>query len=317
MKTEPNSGGGNRWREREEGTNNQRGNGTATTKPAEQSRLRELVAKMARLRLIREEPSIPQTGPVAGVRPSLIVHLLTKYHTLAGVHLRQLCYFHLTPGSQLKCYYRETKRLVDQGFIMREWQAEREDNVYWLGEWGRMLAEINGKRLRGDRRLLWGHDLLVADFMSWVISGARRSGGVAEWLGEYEVNLSPELRPDARGIIRISGRELRFYLEADTGTEAENVFAQKYDKYHRYLKSTAGAGAGSVVLAITKGKQERLSRMIMSLRERQRVVGAGVTWLLTTEELMKQTDSASGPGPTFERIWYDLEAQARRPVWPV
>jgi hypothetical protein len=288
---------------------------TATTTTFDKTKLRELVAKMARLKLVREELTIPKAGAGAGIRPSLIVQMVARYNTLAGEHLRRLCYFHLTPGSALKCYYRETKRLVDEGFIAREWRSDRGDNVYWLGQWGRALETINGRRLRGDRRLLWGHDLLVADFMTWAMVGARRSGGMAEWLGEYEARLAPEPRPDATGIISTSGRELHYWLEADTGTEAENVFAEKYDKYHRYHRSIAGAGAGNVVLVVTKGKQERLARMIACLGERRQQLGAGVSWLLTTEELMGQVDNQASSGPAFERIWYDLEAQSRRAVW--
>lgn len=285
----------------------------------DQVTMKELVTRMAKLGIVREELALPRTGAGAGLRLSLVVQMVARYNTLSGEHLRRLCYCHLTPGSALKCYYREVKRLMDEGWLEREWQEERRDNVYWLGKWGRALETLNGKRVRGDRRLLWGHDLLIADFMTLVMVGARRSGGGAEWVAEYEGQLTAELRPDAGGRISMGGRELSFMLEADTGSEAENVFAQKYDKYHRYYleikRSGPGPGPGMTVLVVTKGKQERLARMIAAVRERRVAVGMGCDWLFTTEELMTRAVGEDSPGPTFERIWYDLQAQARRAVW--
>jgi len=253
-------------------------------------------------------------------RYSTIVHLVTHYHALCGWHLMQLVYWPLRLDSRIRLYQAETKRLVDEGWLVRERIPQRGDVAYSPGIWGRTLALANGKRLT-NRRILLGHDLLTADFMTESHRRAREMGGCARWESEAQARLTDQLRPDAILMLEIGEARLEGFIEADTGSEELGVIAQKYDKYLDYYergdwRERFQRDTFPVTIMVTKGGWERLAGMRAALMSRMSATATSLLFFLTTErELYHLISAPHSPGPVHEPIWWVANEEGNREIW--
>ncbi len=299
----------------------------ANPKPQEQAlirldreQLRELIQRMARLWIQREAPREMSEAIYGRSRYSTIVHLVIQYHALCRWHLMQLVYWPLRLDSRIRLYQAETKRLIDKGWLVRERIPERGDDLYRLGEWGRTLALANGKRLV-DRRILLGHDLLTADFMTESLRRAHVVGGVARWESEAQARLTDQLRPDAILGLELGKARLDGFIEADTGSEELGVIAQKYDKYLDYYergdwRERFQRDTFPITIMVTKSGWERLAGMRAALTSRMSTTHSELLFYLTTERELYQLISAPhSQGPVHEPIWWLAHEEGSREIW--
>lgn len=286
----------------------------------DREQLRELTHRMARLWIQREAPREMSAAIYGRSRYSTIVHLVTQYHALCGWHLMQLVYWPLRRDSRLTRYYNEMKRLVNEGWLTRERIPERGDDAYTLGEWGQMLARVGGKRLT-NRRILRGHDLLTADFMTESLRRVRESGAAAHWEGEGEARLTDQLRPDATLELELGEERLDGFIEADTGSEELGVIGQKYDKYLDYYvrgdwRERFQRDSFPIVIIITKGGWERLAGMRAAITSRMSATRSELLFYLTTErQLYQLIRTPHSPGPVHEPIWWLPAEEGNRAIW--
>lgn len=290
---------------------------------ADRDELRELIKHMTALWIQRDAPRDINAALFGRSRYSTIVHLVTQYHTLCRWHLMELVYWPLRENSRTRLQQAEVKQLLEEGWLEREHIPERSDDEYTLGAWGKLLARANGKRLT-DRRILRGHDLLTADFMTESLRRARSvGGGKARWESEAQARLTDQLRPDAILGLDIGETHLDGFIEADTGSEELAVIAQKYDKYlHYYLRGDwrerFRRDSYPIVMLITKGGWDRVAGMRAALRSRMKETYTELLFYLTTErELYQLINAAQSAGPVHEPIWWLPNKEGGRAIWPL
>ncbi len=288
----------------------------------DQHMVRELTERMAALNLHRADGRL--TRPLVrspAVRRNQIVHALARYNVLLGQHLLDLFYAGLTYDSAVRLFQREIRTLVDAGWVEAERHRARNDTAYWPGYWNRVLQAVNGRKRWGNRRLLWDHDLLTADFMSGVIVSSRRHDGVAEWWGEYESWLPPEVRPDAIGSVQLAGGRLDFLLEADTGSEVERVVADKYEQYLSYYfdgnwRAAFTRESFPAVLVVTSAGEGRLHNMVGAVAERMAAAGVWLPWFFTTEaRMVAAQEEADSPGVLHQPLWFTAPQDEAQTIW--
>lgn len=286
--------------------------------------VRELSARMAALNLHRNDRR--SSGPPVhspAVRRNQIVHALARYNVLLGSHLLDLFYAGFTYESAVRLFQREIRTLLDAGWVEAERHRTRSDTIYWPGYWNRVLQAVNGRRRWGNRRLLWDHDLLTADFMTGVVVAARGQDGVADWWGEYESWLPPEVRPDAIGSVQIGSGRLDFLLEADTGSEVERVVAAKYEQYLSYYFEGNWRRAFSresypAVVVVTSGGEGRLHNMVGAVAERMAAAGVWLPWYFTTEaRMVAAQDEPDSPGVLHQPLWFTATQDEPQTIWPL
>ncbi len=234
----------------------------------------ELANQLAQTKMVGVEPEIKTGGPRGKERLDLIVFAVGKYSCLAKAHLLDLFYYNLASSSAERQYKLDTHKLIEQGWLVRE-RSSWHDYVYRLGQWGEVLMAQYGRNLFGDRGVLMGHDLLIADVMTRVLREARQADYGGEWIGEYEARLNKELIPDAIGTIMIGRSKWDFCLEADTGSEWGNQFTDKYYTYLRYVRDSEAVWQSRfrrkqfpAVLVVTSGREGRLGGMVSGIEER-------------------------------------------------
>ena len=285
--------------------------------------LHELTRRMAKLGVQTTSPRVGQPtirSPV--VRRNQIIHALLRYNVLLGQHLSDLFYADLAPGGAIRALQRDLQPLLDEGWVVGSRYPDRNDSLYQAGRWSQVLQAVAGRKRWGDRRLRWAHDLLVADFMTTLVSDSRHQSGTAEWWGEYESWLPNEVRPDAIGSYTLSNLRLDFFLEADTGSEGERIIGQKFEQYLSYYHEgnwRAGFSRESypAVLVVTSAGEGRLHNMVGAVSSRMAAEGVPLPWFFTTEaRLVEARKDAGSLGALHQPLWFDADDQAGA-VWSI
>lgn len=285
----------------------------------------ELSQRLHELGLRGVEPERRATGPIGKERLDLILAGLMKYNQLKRSHLSTMYYYNTVGRGRDNLISRELTLLLAGGWIERERYNVRE-YVYRLGYWGKVLAASFGRTYFGDRRLLLEHDLLIADCMTRLQSEARAGGGRVDWSGEYEIELTGELRPDATGLVTISGERVDFFLEADTGSERGGTFGQKYPNYVRYAAGAVEQWQRKfqrrdfpVVLVVTRGREIRLAGMIEEIESRMSISKPAVVvrfYFTTSGRIEKAVAADPDKGVLlFEQLWSVPFSSDRYALW--
>ncbi len=268
----------------------------------------ELSKRMNQLGMKGVEVKVGKEGPRGKERFDLIVQAIAKYNHLNHAQILKLFYYNLTRVSAAHTCKRELARLVQGGWLET---YEQRDGVYKLGWWAKVLLATKGRNIFGDRTLLREHDLLGAELLVRMLSEAREQGGNGQWWGEYELQLSDEIRPDAVGRIAVGGNRIDFFAEADTGSERESQFGSKYQAYARYRAENNwqrrfNRETFPPVLVISSSKELRLMGMLESLEQRMNRQNVDVQFYLTTRDrIEKVTGLVNGPNPgvLHGKIW--------------
>lgn len=275
---------------------------------------------MERLHIRRRMGQTVATARGPALRRNQIIHALGNYNELLGEHLLELYYHRLTPGSANRLFLSEVGQLQEEGWIESEAFPGRRDRIYWLGQWGRVLQTLNGRRRFGNRRLLWDHSVLTADVMVSINRDARTQGGWAEWWGEYESWLPAELRPDAIGGVTLGRDRLDFFLEADTGSETQGIIDEKARAYTRYYQSGEWLLDHSgdnfpAILVVTSVGRGRVQHMAERVQERMEECGVQLNWFMTTESQYLQAENEGANGILHAHIWTNQPGQPATAVW--
>jgi len=307
--------------ERGRGGENSDGNSNSTIKVTS-GLAAELAERLAAAGMEGNEPKIEGSGPKRSQRYDLIVQGVARYNYLSWGQLARLYYWNLTAKSQAQRLKIELGALAQAEWLMRE-QTSDWGFVYRLGHWGRVLQAVRmGRTLFNDRRVLRDHDLIGAEFMSQVVAEARGRDGSMQWFGEYETQMSEELRPDGIGRVTVAGARLDFFLEADNATEREWQFGGKFFTYQKYLE---GGGwrrrfnreSFPVVAVVTAGKELRLTGMIEAIEARMRSTGVSLPFYFTTQNRVERAIQMGVDGPLFGEVWSLPFQEGLHRLWPV
>ncbi|WP_175482623.1 replication-relaxation family protein [Actinokineospora iranica] len=151
------------------------------------------------------------------------------------------------------------------------------------------------------------HLLGINDFFTRLHNQANRRDGCAlvEWWSERKVakSVGELVRPDGYGEWQESGRNVRFFVEYDNGTETLERLAGKFEGY----RNLAMAGISHPILFIFAGvtRQNNFHRMA-SARSRD-LAGLSVASTAVTD----MTTDTAGDGPAGP-VWLPVPSSTRR-----
>lgn len=138
------------------------------------------------------------------------------------------------------------------------------------------------------------------------------SGEGLDWWNTAQSGVGP-FRPDAAGVVRLSGEPYPFYLEYDRATEGWGQYARKLLRYQRFADARPSGHRPDPfppILVVTErnGTEELIAEVARALKARSLL--ALPIWLTTVERLAR--DPATGP---LAPIWRTPADPARHCWW--